>query len=112
MPEIRRGAHRCAAHHTPGTREYTMTTMTLATLAQGELGTENVRDWILDNIIPLVLLAVALLLLWLGGGKGDNAGVMRRLAGVVIALAIVGLAVSGLGVDVGEWLASLFTNPS
>ncbi|KHF44016.1 hypothetical protein [Saccharomonospora viridis] len=89
-----------------------MTTMTLATLAQGELGTENVRDWILDNIIPLVLLAVALLLLWLGGGKGDNAGVMRRLAGVVIALAIVGLAVSGLGVDVGEWLASLFTNPS
>ncbi|WP_298176355.1 hypothetical protein [Saccharomonospora sp.] len=89
-----------------------MTTMTLAMLAQGELGTENVRDWILDNIIPLVLLAVALLLLWLGGGKGDNAGVMRRLAGVVIALAIVGLAVSGLGVDVGEWLASLFTNPS
>ena len=44
--------------------------------------------------------------------KHDNAGVMRRLAGVVIALAIVGLAVSGLGVDVGEWLASLFTNPS
>ncbi|OQO90314.1 hypothetical protein [Saccharomonospora piscinae] len=89
-----------------------MTTMTLATLAQAELDTGNVRNWILDNIIPLVLLAVALLLLWLGGGKGDNAGVMRRLAGVVIALAIVGLAVSGLGVDVGEWLASLFTSSS
>ncbi|WP_019818685.1 hypothetical protein [Saccharomonospora saliphila] len=86
-----------------------MTTMTLATLAQAELDTNNVRNWILDNIIPLVLLAVALLLLWLGGGKGDNAGVMRRLAGVVVALAIVGLAVSGLGVDVGEWLAGLFT---
>ncbi|EHR59760.1 MULTISPECIES: hypothetical protein [Saccharomonospora] len=87
-----------------------MTTMTLATLAQAELDTDNVQGWILDNIIPLVLLAVALLLLWLGGGKGDNAGVMRRLAGVVIALAIVGLAVSGLGVDVGQWLASLFTS--
>ncbi|PRX44159.1 hypothetical protein B0I33_11236 [Prauserella shujinwangii] len=86
-----------------------MTTMTLAALAQGELGTGNVRAWILDNIVPLVLLAVALLLLWLGGGKGDNAGVMRRLAGVVIALAIIGLAVSGLGVDVGEWIAGLFT---
>ncbi|MBK1788999.1 hypothetical protein [Prauserella cavernicola] len=87
-----------------------MTTMTLAALAQGgELGTGNVRQWLLDNIVPLVLLAVALLLLWLGGGKGDNAGVMRRLAGVVIALAIIGLAVSGLGVNVGEWIAGLFT---
>ncbi|PXY32514.1 hypothetical protein [Prauserella muralis] len=87
-----------------------MTTMTLATLAQsGELGTTGVRAWLIDNIIPLVLLAVALLLLWLGGGKGDNAGVMRRLAGVVVALAIIGLAVSGLGVDVGEWIAGLFT---
>ncbi|GAB3499505.1 hypothetical protein [Amycolatopsis cihanbeyliensis] len=88
-----------------------MTTMTsLMELAQEQpLDTGGVRTWILDNIIPLVLLAVALLLLWLGGGKGDNAGVMRRLAGVVIALAIVGLAVSGLGVNVGEWLASLFT---
>lgn len=87
-----------------------MTTMTLAQLAQdGELGTGNVRGWLLDNIVPLVLLGVALLLLWMGGGKGDNAGVMRRLAGVVVALAIIGLAVSGLGVNVGEWIAGLFT---
>lgn len=87
-----------------------MTTMSLAVLAQETaLDTEGVRAWLLNNIIPLVLLAVALLLLWLGGGKGDNAGVMRRLAGVVIALAIVGLAVSGLGVNVGEWIAGLFT---
>ncbi|MET7993268.1 hypothetical protein ABZU76_20460 [Amycolatopsis sp. NPDC005232] len=87
-----------------------MTTMTtLETLAAGELGTGNVRNWLLDNVVPLVLLAVALLLLWLGGGKGDNAGVMRRLAGVVIALAIIGLAVSGAGVNVGQWIAGLFT---
>lgn len=81
-----------------------------AVLAQGgQLSTGGVRDWMLDNIVPLFLLAVALLLLWLGGGKGDNAGVMKRLGGVVIALAIIGLAVSGLGVNVGEWLAGLFT---
>ncbi|GAA3541397.1 hypothetical protein GCM10022222_26280 [Amycolatopsis ultiminotia] len=87
-----------------------MTSMTtLETLAAGELGTGNVSKWLIDNIIPLVLLAVALLLLWLGGGKGDNAGVMRRLAGVVIALAIIGLAVSGAGVNVGQWIAGLFT---
>jgi hypothetical protein len=86
-----------------------MTTLTTLTLAAGELGTGNVRTWLIDNVIPLVLLAVALLLLWLGGGKGDNAGVMRRLAGVVIALAIIGLAVSGAGVNVGQWIAGLFT---
>jgi hypothetical protein len=86
-----------------------MTLTTLDTLAAGELGTGNVRQWLLDNVIPLVLLAVALLLLWLGGGKGDNAGVMRRRAGVVIALAIIGLAVSGAGVNVGQWIAGLFT---
>jgi hypothetical protein len=87
-----------------------MTMMTLVQLAQDtEIKTRGVQQWMLDNVIPLVLLAVALLLLWLGGGKGDNAGVMRRLAGVVIALAIIGLAVSGLGVNVGEWIAGLFT---
>lgn len=85
------------------------TMMTAVQLAAGEIKTRGVQQWMLDNIIPLVLLAVALLLLWLGGGKGDNAGVMRRLAGVVIALAIIGLAVSGLGVNVGQWIAGLFT---
>lgn len=87
-----------------------MMTMNVVQLAQnGQLGTKGVNKWLIDNIVPLVLLAVALLLLWLGGGKGDNAGVMRRLAGVVIALAVIGLAVSGLGVNVGQWIAGLFT---
>jgi hypothetical protein len=49
------------------------------------------------------------ILLCLGGGKGDNAGVMRRIGGVFVALAIIGLAVSGAGVDLGKWLANLFT---
>jgi hypothetical protein len=74
------------------------------------LGTGGVRTWILDNLIPLLLLAVALLLLWLGGGKGDNAGIMKRLGGVLVALAIVGLAVTtDAGKNIGVWLAGLFT---
>jgi len=74
----------------------------------GEPNTSGVQDWILGNIIPLIFLAVALLLLWLGGGKGDNAGVMRRLGGVIVALAVIGIAVTGGGVSIGSWLASLF----
>jgi hypothetical protein len=68
-----------------------------------------VRDWLLGDIVPLLLLLVALLLLWHGGGKGDNAGVMRRIGGVIVALALIGLALSGAGVDVGIWLAKTLT---
>lgn len=76
----------------------------------GALGTGGVREWILNNLIPLLLLVVALLLLWLGGGKGDNAGVMRRLGGVIVALAIIGLAVTtDAGKNIGTWIAGLFT---
>lgn len=78
-------------------------------LAATSLGTNGVSQWILNNAVPLLLLVVALLLLYLGGGKGDNAGVMRRIGGVFVALAIIGLAVSGAGVDLGKWLATLFT---
>ncbi|SDJ46287.1 hypothetical protein SAMN05192558_11631 [Actinokineospora alba] len=91
----------------------TPTLMTLVDLAQQQptnVGTTGVRDWILNNIIPLLLLVVALLVLWLGGGKGDNAGVMRRLGGVIVALGIVGLAVTtDAGQGIGRWIAGLFT---
>jgi hypothetical protein len=87
-----------------------MITTAMQVFAQGNgLTTVNLREWILNNVVPLLLLTVALLLLWLGGGKGDNAGVMRRLGGVFVALAIIGLAVSGAGVNLGTWLANLLS---
>ncbi|MDI2032598.1 hypothetical protein QFW96_28520 [Saccharopolyspora sp. TS4A08] len=93
-----------------------MTAMPLETLAhldvlaqQTQLGTEGIRGWILNNLLPLLLLTVAILLLWLGGGKGDNAGVMRRLGGVLVALAIVGIAVTNAGIDIGTFIAQLFS---
>jgi len=82
----------------------------LTVVAQAELGTGGLPTWMLDNLVPLLLLlAVAVLLLWLGGGKGDNAGVMRRVGGVIIALGVIGLAVSGAGVELGTWIAGLFS---
>jgi len=91
-----------------------MTSLVLEALAQQQpapaVSTGGVRTWILSNLIPLLLLVVALLLLWLGGGKGDNAGVMRRLGGVIVALAIIGLAVTtDAGKNIGQWIAGLFT---
>ncbi|MER7011450.1 hypothetical protein ABT324_08490 [Saccharopolyspora sp. NPDC000359] len=84
----------------------------LDVLAQqpGQVGTSGIQGWILDNLVPLLLLVVAILLLWLGGGKGDNAGVMRRVGGVIVALTIIGLAVStNAGVDIGTFIAGLFS---
>lgn len=87
-----------------------MTTTETLLAAGGALGTGGIQKWLLDNIIPVVLLGVALLLLWLGGSKGDNAGVMKRVVGVLIALAVIGLAVTGGAVNIGQWVAGLFTS--
>lgn len=78
-------------------------------IAQSSLSTGGLRQWILDNIMPLLLLGTAVLLLWIGGGRGDNAGVMKRVVGVLVALGVIGLAVSGGGVDLGTWIAGLFS---
>ncbi len=76
-------------------------------LAQGQgLSTSPLQTFITDNIVPLLLLMIAVVLLWIGG-RGDNAGVARRSIGLVVGLAALGIAVSGRAGDVGEFLASL-----
>jgi hypothetical protein len=66
-------------------------------------------SWITANVIPLLLLVTAIVLLYLGAGRGDNSGVMKRLAALVIVLGIVGLALTNFaGVDTSKWLLNLF----
>ena len=74
-------------------------------LAQG-VTTNGLQGWIQDNIVPLILLGIAIILLWIGG-RGDNAGVARRSIGLIIGLVALGIAVSGNGPRVGEFLANL-----
>ncbi len=74
-------------------------------LAQG-LSTNNLQSWITNNIVPLILLAIAVILLWIGG-RGDNAGVARRGAALIVGLLVLGIAVSGRAADVGTFLANL-----
>ncbi|MFP5069186.1 hypothetical protein ACLFMI_05920 [Pseudonocardia nantongensis] len=78
-------------------------------LAQGELTTVNLRDWITNNIVPLILLAIAVILLWVGG-RGDNAGVARRSVGLLVGLIALGIAVTGNGPAVGQALANLLVS--
>jgi hypothetical protein len=75
--------------------------------AQG-LSTNGLQGWIQGNIVPLVLLGIAIILLWIGG-RGDNAGVARRGVGLLIGLVALGIAVSGNGPQIGNFLAGLLT---
>jgi hypothetical protein len=77
------------------------------TLAQG-VGTGGLQTWIQENVVPLVLLGIAVILLWIGG-RGDNAGVARRSVGLIIGLVALGIAVSGNGPEIGSFLAGLLT---
>ena len=72
-------------------------------LAQ-DLNTRGLQGWIQDNVIPLVLLGIAIILLWIGG-RGDNAGVARRSVGLIVGLIALGIAVSGNGPQIGTFLA-------
>lgn len=80
---------------------------TFTTLAAAA-GTGGLQGWIKSNIIPLMLLLIAVMLFVLAQ-RGDNAKAMRVVAGVVIALAVLGLATSGKADSLGAWMASLVT---
>ncbi|MBA2323982.1 MAG: hypothetical protein H0V92_08240 [Pseudonocardiales bacterium] len=76
-------------------------------LGQGQgFSSQPMQKFITDNIVPLVLLVIAVILLWIGG-KGDNAGVARRSLALVVGLAVLGIAVSQKAGDLGKFFASL-----
>lgn len=85
-----------------------MTTPIAAVVVLAEVSTTGLQGWIQDNIVPLILLGIAIILLWIGG-RGDNAGVARRSIGLVVGLVALGIAVSGNGPEIGSFLASLIT---
>ena len=70
--------------------------------------TGGLQSWIKDNIIPLLLLLIAVMLFVLAQ-RGDNAKAMKVVAGVVVALAVLGIASSGQADNLGAWMAHLIT---
>jgi hypothetical protein len=81
---------------------------TLNTTLVAAASTGGLQAWIKDNIIPLLLLLIAVMLFVLAQ-RGDNAKAMKVVAGVIVALAVLGIASSGQADDLGGWLASLVT---
>jgi hypothetical protein len=81
---------------------------TLNTALVTAANTGGLQSWIKSNIIPLLLLVIAVMLFVLAQ-RGDNAKAMKVVAGVIIALAVLGLASSGKADSIGGWMASLVT---
>lgn len=87
----------------------TLLAHTNATIVAAAPGTGGLQGWISDNIVPLILLGIAIVMLWIGG-KGDNAGVARRGVGLIIGLVALGIALTpGAGARVGAFFAQLIT---
>jgi len=81
---------------------------TLSTAVVAAASTGGLQDWIRSNVIPLLLLVIAVML-FVVAQRGDNAKAMKVVAGVIIALGVLGLATSGKAEGVGTWMASLVT---
>ena len=81
-----------------------MHTLHPAVLAAASTG--GLQDWIRSNVIPLLLLVIAVMLFVLAQ-RGDNAKAMKVVAGVIIALGVLGLAtVARPRVSAPGWPAS------
>ena len=63
-------------------------------LAAAAVTTNSLQDWIKSNIIPLLILIIAVTLFSLSR-KGNNAKSIQVVVGVIIALAVLGLATAG-----------------
>lgn len=79
---------------------------TLAVLQDVTTGT--LQTWIRGNVIPLLLLVIAAVLLMVAQ-RGDNARAIRIVAGVIVALGVLGLSAGGNAEAVGTWLWRLVT---
>ena len=82
--------------------------LTLNTSMVSAASTGGLQAWIQDNVIPLLLLLIAVMLFVLAQ-RGDNAKAMKVVTGVAIALVVLGIATTGRADDLGTWMASLVT---
>jgi hypothetical protein len=70
------------------------------------LGTIGLQVFIKTNVVPLIILFIAVIMLF-ASSKGDLAKLFKIGAGALIALAVLGIALTGAGVSLGTALAAL-----
>lgn len=81
-----------------------MSTATSQVLAIGS--TTGVMTWIEKNLIPLIILGIAIGIV-AGAQKRDHRGAVTKVGIVLIGLLVAGLAIGGKSLEVGAWLSGL-----
>jgi hypothetical protein len=82
----------------------TMRVIASQVLAVGS--TAGVTNWIEKNLIPLIILVIALGIV-AGAQKRDHKGAVTKVGIILLGLMVAGLALGGKSVEVGQWLSSL-----
>lgn len=75
--------------------------------AAGQYGTGGLKQWIQDNVITVVVLIAGVSVLWAARGGNIAKGVTIG-AGVLIGLAVIGLATGNNASDIGTFFIDLF----
>ena len=71
------------------------------------MSTGGLTQWILDNIITLVILILGIAILWAARGGNLSKGV-TIIAGAIMGLAVLGLATGNNATSLGDWIVGLF----
>lgn len=71
------------------------------------MSTGGLTQWILDNIISLVIILLGVAILWSARG-GNVAKGVTIIAGAIMGLAVLGLAVGTNAQDLGNFIVGLF----
>lgn len=69
--------------------------------------TTGIIGWIEDNVVTLIVLILAVCVLWAARG-GNISKAVTIIAGLILGLAVLGMATGSTAADLGEWIANLF----
>jgi hypothetical protein len=73
-----------------------------------EYGTTGLKSWISENVVTVVLLALAVCILWAARGGNVGKGI-TIMAGMILGLVALGMASGNNANDIGAFLIGLFT---
>ena len=70
------------------------------------LGTGGIAQWIQDNVVPLILIVIAIGVLW-AGNAGNISKAVTKIGVSLVGIAFLAMVVSGSSDEVGQWLVGL-----
>lgn len=73
-----------------------------------EVGTGGLEAWIQNNVVTLIILILGVCVLWAAKG-GNISKAVTIVAGIILGLAVLGLASGTTATDIGDFIVGLFT---